>query len=251
MTITAVLFFCTAVLYAAVGFGGGSTYTALLVLNETDYTILPVISLVCNIIVVTGGTWHFHRQNLIPWKKAWPVFITSVPMAWFGGRILIEESTFVLLLGAALLFAGFAMLFKHKSSADVVPQQNSNLPLSAIGAILGLVSGMVGIGGGIFLAPALYLLKWESSKAIAGVCSSFILINSVAGLAGQLSKSGSSSNIPLIADYWPLFVAVLVGGQIGSLMGSSKLNPEKVKLLTAMLVLFVGSRLLYRTLSPL
>jgi len=243
------LFFITAVLYAAVGFGGGSTYSALLVLANTDYLILPSIALICNIIVVSGGTLRFHNQKLIPWRKVWPLFALSVPMAWLGGRIYIAENVFLLLLGAALLIAGLSMLVQQKwvDPQPITPSGRFFVPL--IGAALGLLSGLVGIGGGIFLAPILHLMFWERSKVIAGVCSAFILVNSLAGLVGQMMKLEQAAYLSNLADYWPLFVAVFIGGQIGSISASGWLNPGWVKSLTAVLILFVAARLLIRSVS--
>lgn len=113
-----------------------------------------------------------------------------------------------------------------------------------IGAALGLIAGMIGIGGGIFLAPTLHFLKWNTSKVIAGVCSAFILINSIAGLIGQSSKFGEVIQHDVALSYWPLFLAVLIGGQLGSFMGANKLTAKHIKVLTALLVFFVGARLL-------
>jgi len=248
---TAALFFVTAVLYAAVGFGGGSTYSALLVLTKADYTILPSISLICNVIVVTGGTILFHRKRLIPWQRAWSLFVLSVPMAWLGGRLIISERLFVLLLGLALLVAGLNLLL-HR---DVKNHEDSTqLPayvIPVMGAGLGLLSGIVGIGGGIFLAPILHLLKWARPKVIAGICSAFILVNSLAGLGGQFTKLNNLERMPDIFAYWPLFIAVLIGGQIGSHAGSGWLNPRYIKLTTALLILFVAGRLLIRSIMTL
>ena len=108
------LFFVTAMLYAAVGFGGGSTYNALLVITGTDFVILPAIALICNIIVVTGGTVRFHSKGLIPWRSVWPLFVLSVPFAWFGGRMAISESTFIFVLGAALMGAALLMIYQAR-----------------------------------------------------------------------------------------------------------------------------------------
>ncbi len=245
MSITALLFLFTAFIYASVGFGGGSSYTALLVFFETPYLLIPILSLLCNIIVVAGGTWRFNSDQLIPWRKIWPLFATSVPMAWIGGTLPINESTFELLLAITLSAAALVMLLEPKSAQNTNSSSGGfkwTIPL--VGAILGLIAGMVGIGGGIFLAPVLHFLKWETSKVIAGVCSSFILINSIAGLTGQFSKFGSVIEPTTLSNYWPLFAAVLIGGQLGSIMGTRKLNAEKIKMITALLVLFVAARLL-------
>jgi len=243
----AALFALTALLYAAVGFGGGSTYNALLVLYGADYRILPAIALICNLIVVTGGAWRFWRGGHLRWARLWPWFALSIPAAWLGGRLVVSETLFIGLLGGALLVAGLQLAFERK--AIVERGEGMAVPLSAslaIGGGIGFLSGMVGIGGGIFLAPALYLLRWGGPREIAGTASVFILVNSLAGLTGQLMKLGDIGAAGAIWDYWLLFPAVLLGGQIGSRLGAAKIPPLFVKRLTALLILYVALRLLWR-----
>ena len=240
------LFFVTAVLYAAVGFGGGSTYNALLVLHGADYRILPAIALACNIIVVSGGVWRFSRAGHLSVSRLAPFLVASVPAAWIGGRLPISETLFVGLLGGALLLSGLRMIAQ-------TPVEQSNaatataLPVAlGTGGLIGLLSGLVGIGGGIFLAPVLYGLKWGTPRQIAAACSLFILANSVSGLAGQALKLQDTQALQLALPYWPLLPAVLVGGQLGSWASSQRLNPVLIKRLTAILILYVAARLLFR-----
>lgn len=240
-------FLLTAVLYAAVGFGGGSTYNALLVLAETDYRILPAIALLCNIIVVSGGAYRFARAGYVDLRRIAPWVITSVPAAWIGGMLNIPETLFVGLLGFSLLAAGMRMLWPGNRDLKYATNKYRALP-PIIGAGLGLLAGLVGIGGGIFLAPVLHLLRWDETRKIAATCSIFILVNSFAGLAGHMMKF-SSAELNSIAAYWFLFPAVLIGGQIGSYMGTKHLNPNILRLLTAFLILYVSLRLLWRWLT--
>ncbi|GJL85391.1 MAG: UPF0721 transmembrane protein [Micavibrio sp.] len=248
MTILPVSFFVTAILYASVGFGGGSTYSALLVLAETDYRILPAIALICNVIVVSGGAYRFFRAGHVNLRRIGPWIITSVPAAWLGGYLNISETLFTGLLGFSLLAAGFRMFRAEKErqdSTEILINQYRFLP-PVTGALLGLLAGLVGIGGGIFLAPVLHLLRWDDARKIAATCSVFILVNSIAGLIGQSMKL---SNLELAGDimlYWMLFPAVLIGGQIGSYMGATRLNPDTLRVLTAVLILYVAARLLFR-----
>ncbi|MBQ0772922.1 MAG: sulfite exporter TauE/SafE family protein, partial [Sphingomonadales bacterium] len=204
----ALLFALTAALYASVGFGGGSTYIALLALAELDYRALPVIALLCNIIVVTGGTLRFQWRGLIDWPKIWPILLLSVPAAWLGGRMVLEQQSFMLLLGLSLAAAGLLLIIEPfiKRAGDSVRNgqwTGHRLFAPAIGTGIGFLSGMVGIGGGIFLAPILLLTRWSDSRRIAATASVFILVNSIAGLGGQLMKSGLSSGAEAVIAYWP------------------------------------------------
>ena len=238
-------FFVTALVYSLAGFGGGSTYNALLVLAEVDYRAVPILALCCNIIVVTVGSWRFARAGHIDWGRIWPLIILSVPLAWLGGRIEVAETLFVGLLAFSLLVSGLLMLWQpHWQRHGEAPRRGKWLEPVAGGA-LGFLAGVVGIGGGIFLAPLLYILRWGSERAIAGTCALIILVNSIAGLGGQLSKDNARVGSALV-DHWPLFPAVLVGGLIGSLLGSQRLDPKHVRVVTAVLVLYVALRLWLR-----
>lgn len=247
----------TALLYACIGFGGGSTYNALMVLGGTDYQLIPIISLICNIVVVSGGAWHFSRHNHIKIKLVLPWIIFSIPAAWVGGYIAIPEVVFIGILGGALFLSGVKMLRQEKEIYPIKVQHHQTLAKSAVippvvGASLGFLAGITGIGGGIFLAPVLHLLRWSDPKNIAGTCSIFILVNSLSGLIGQSVKLGSTGLLTSTVDaYWYLFPAVLAGGQIGSWLGSCRINVGAVKKLTAILILYVSISLLWRFLKLL
>ncbi len=226
------LFFITAALYASVGFGGGSTYSALLVLHGVDYQILPSIALICNIIVVTGGTISFARAGHLKFQKLLPFIAASVPAAWIGGRIPISEVVFVGVLGLSLLAAGLRIAFEKDTIDKSESPSTSTMMALFIGGALGFVSGLVGIGGGIFLAPVLYVLRWGSPRQIAGAASFFILVNSLAGLVGQTMKLSDLGAASAILNYWMLFPAVLIGGQIGSRLATTGISPTILKRLT-------------------
>ncbi|WP_373492527.1 sulfite exporter TauE/SafE family protein [Parasphingorhabdus sp.] len=245
----ALLFAATAALYASVGFGGGSTYIALLALAELDYRLLPIIALLCNIIVVTGGAVRFQLRGLIDWSRIWPILMLSVPAAWLGGRMVLEQDSILLLLGLSLAAAGILLIlepFIQRAGAGTAhrPWNSHRLFAPAIGTAIGFLSGMVGIGGGIFLAPILLLARWADSRRIAATASIFILVNSIAGLGGQLMKSGSGSSGEAVLAYWPLFLGVLLGGQIGSILASRALPEIWIRRLTALLTLYVAGRIL-------
>jgi uncharacterized protein len=249
MTPLAAAFFATALLYASVGFAGGSTYTALLVLAGTSIAILPVVSLVCNLIVAGGGTWRFAKADLVPWARLWPLLAVSVPAAFVGGALPVSKPVFVALLGGSLLLAGLVLLFQREAVDAGERHAGFRLLGPAIAAPLGLLSGIVGIGGGIFLAPVLHLIAWDRAKRVAASASVFILVNSLAGLGGQLTKLTDPAALAQVAVYWPLALAVLVGGQIGSRVGVQVIAPSILRRVTALLILFVAGQLLWRTFS--
>jgi uncharacterized membrane protein YfcA len=241
----AAFFFATALLYAAVGFGGGSTYNALLVLAGMDYRAVPVVALACNIIVVSAGSWRFARAGHVDWRRSWPFFAASIPLAWIGGRLAVAETVFIGLLAASLFAAGVLMLWQPRWQRDGPHRIAGRWVEPVAGGAIGLLAGMVGIGGGVFLAPLLYMLRWGTPRAIAGTSGVFILANSISGLAGQLAK-GNGSGADILLAYWPLFPAVLAGGLIGATLGSRRIDPKYVRILTAMLILYVAARLAIR-----
>ena len=243
LAVLALLFALTACLYASVGFGGGSTYTALLVAGGTDYALIPIIALSCNIAVVAGNMFRYSRANLVPWKKLWPILSLSVPSAWLGGRLNISETVFVGLLTAALLFAGVRLLL-NASQKDVLGIKETTPLLSGfIGAAIGFYSGLVGIGGGIFLAPVLYALSWGRAKTIAATCSVYILFNSIAGFVGQSMKLSDSDKFAEALTFWPLIPAVIIGGFIGNHIGIKYISQTWIQRLTGTLILLVALRL--------
>tara|TARA_R110001592_G_scaffold154837_4_gene384128 strand:- start:4486 stop:5244 length:759 start_codon:yes stop_codon:yes gene_type:complete len=243
-------FFAIAFLYSSVGFGGGSSYLAILSLYSFEYRLLRTIALVCNLIVVSGGTYLFAKQGHINWKKTLPLVLVSVPLAFLGARIPFKENVFFILLGSTLVIAGIIMLLEdylRKVSVEKASKEKKDMPIvnGAIGGGIGLLAGSVGIGGGIFLSPLLHIMHWDKAKTIAGTASFFILINSASGLAGQLSQDNLTFDFEMILY---LGLSVLVGGQLGSRLSVFKLSQKKVKMLTALLVLFAGGRLLLKYL---
>jgi len=245
MIILSILFFVTAILYASVGFGGGSTYLALLLLWGVPYFIFPVIALSCNIIVVSGNCFNYIRAGNLNLKLLIPYLIGSIPLAFIGGSLPVEKEFFEILLFVVLTIAGILLLFKFKSYDDKV-EIFRKIPIIVsifIGGVLGFVSGVAGIGGGIFLSPILFLLRADKPKHIVTTASLFILINSLSGIIGQLTKSGVLGEIQ---NYWLLFLAVLIGGQIGNFL-NLKIFPTRIlALVTAGLVLFVAVRMAHK-----
>ena len=245
MIILSILFFVTAILYASVGFGGGSTYLALLLLWGVPYFIFPVIALSCNIIVVSGNCFNYIRAGNLNLKLLIPYLIGSIPLAFIGGSLPVEKEFFEVLLFVVLTVAGILLLFKFKSYDDKI-EILRKIPIIAsilIGGILGFVSGIAGVGGGIFLSPILFLLRAGKPKHIVTAASLFILINSLSGIIGQLTKTTVLSEIQ---NYWFLFLAVLIGGQIGNFLNLKIFHTRLLALVTAGLVLFVAARMAYK-----
>jgi uncharacterized membrane protein YfcA len=242
MFILSILFFLTALLYSSVGFGGGSTYLALLLIWGIPYQIFPVIALCCNIIVVSGNCFNFMRKDNANFKLVAPYLISSVPLAFIGGSLEIEQNTFEILLFITLSTAGFFLLLKFRSFDDKKEAYRKvpNIISILIGGTIGFVSGVIGIGGGIFLSPILFLIRAGKAKHIATTASIFILINSIAGITGQITKD---SIISEIYDYWPLFLLVFTGGQLGNFLNIRIFPARILALITSILVIFVALRM--------
>lgn len=240
------LFFLTALVYSMVGFGGGSTYLALLALFSFPYALIPKVSLLCNLVVVTGGCWFFIREGHLPFRKLLPFLVTSIPMAYVGGRMPIGQTLFFWLLGLSLFCAALRMFladqaFEPKASLPSQKLWGIGLP---VGSLLGFISGLVGIGGGIFLSPLLLLMGWTNAKQSAAAASLFILMNSLSGLAGQFAKGG----FPPMSTVSILMVAVFLGGQIGSRLGSGGIPKLALQRITGGLILFISLQILRRVL---
>ena len=242
MFILSIFFFITAILYSSVGFGGGSTYLALLLIWDIPYYIFPIIALLCNIIVVSGNSFNYIRAGNHNFKLLIPFLIGSIPFAFFGGTLKIEKDIFEILLFFVLSMDGVLLMINNKSyENDNLTTKKLNFIFSFfIGSILGLVSGIVGIGGGIFLSPILFLLKSEKPKIIVTTASLFILINSISGILGQLTKE----NILIeLSNYLPLFLCVFVGGLLGNYLNLKIFTSRILAIITSLLVLFISIRM--------
>jgi uncharacterized membrane protein YfcA len=200
------------------------------------------MALFCNMIVVSGNCFNYIKAGNLNLKLLIPYLVGSVPLAFIGGSLQIEKDFFEILLFIVLTLAGFLLLCKFKSYDDENGTYR-NIPKFIsiiIGGILGFISGIVGIGGGIFLSPILFLIKASKPKHVVTTASIFILINSISGILGQLTKSLVLTEIQ---NYWFLFLAVFIGGQIGNHL-NLKIFPARIlALVTAVLVIFVAARM--------
>ncbi|MCP4131975.1 MAG: sulfite exporter TauE/SafE family protein [bacterium] len=249
------LFFIIAIIYSSVGFGGGSSYLAVLAVLSFSYTLMPKISLFCNITVVTGGCYIYYKSGHLKFTRVLPFLIGSVPLSFIGGNILIQKEIFLFILAVTLIIAASNMTFFDTRKRAILKQDyftkknksfnNSPVLEVLIGCVLGFISGLVGIGGGIFLAPLLYLMRWGYAKQISATASFFILINSIAGLSGQFAKSQLVLQHEMVYII-PAVLTVFLGGQIGSRLGAFKLSEIVIKRTTAIVVFFVGFRMLMK-----
>ena len=248
MIILTIFFFITAIFYSSIGFGGGSTYLALMLIWDIPFYIFPIIALICNIIVVTGNSINFSRTKNINLSLLVPYLIGSVPFAFFGASISIDKNLFEILLFFILLMAGVFLLLNSKyfGKDQIKIRQIPKVFSIIIGAIIGFISGLVGIGGGIFLSPILFLLRAGYPRHITSTASLFILINSIFGVAGQLTKDIVFNEF---LNYWPLFISVLIGGQIGSFLNIKFLSNKILALMTSFLVIFVAIRMGFRLIA--
>jgi uncharacterized protein len=245
MTILPILFLITAILYSSVGFGGGSTYLALLLIWDVPYYIFPVIALLCNIIVVTGNSINYIKAGNHNLKLLVPFLIGSVPFSFLGGTLIINKEIFEILLFFVLSIAGMLLLIENKSYEDknlIIKKLNFFISIS-IGSVLGLISGIVGIGGGIFLSPILFLLKADKPRNIITTASLFILINSISGILGQLTKETVLNET---ISYWPLFLTVLIGGLLGNFLNLKIFSNRLLAFTTSLLVIFVAIRMAFK-----
>ena len=245
MIILSIFFFITAILYSSVGFGGGSTYLALLLIWNIPYYIFPIIALICNIIVVTGNSINYIRVGNHNFKLLIPFLIGSIPFAFLGGTLIVDKAVFEILLFLVLSVAGLLLLINNKSyeNKEIIIKKINLFVSILIGSMLGLISGIVGIGGGIFLSPILFLLKADKPKNIVTTASLFILINSISGVFGQLTKE---TLLREIFVYWPLLLAVLIGGLLGNYLNLKIFSNRVLALITSLLVIFVAIRMGFR-----
>ena len=247
MTILSIFFLITSILYSSVGFGGGSTYLALMLIWNIPYYIFPILALICNIIVVSGNSINYVRSGNLNFKLLAPYLIGSIPFSFFGASMSLTKELFEILLFVILIIAGIFLLIQSKSFNNDQIKINSipKILSVSIGSIIGFTSGIIGIGGGIFLSPILFLMKAGYPKQIATTASLFILINSIFGVAGQLTKDIVFDEF---LNYWPLFIVVLIGGQIGNFLNIKFLSGKTLAIITSLLVIFVAIRMGFRVL---
>lgn len=240
-----ILFLFVACLYAMAGFGGGSTYIALLAASGAPLSAVPVIALTCNVIVSTQGSVSLLRRRHANLSLLAPLLVSSIPAAFLGGSWRLPQEAFILVLAGGLTLAGVSMLIQNWIRSEMEERIKTPSTSALVGAGLGLgaLAGITGIGGGIYLAPLMHLMGWAQARSIATCTSLFIALNSLAGLGGQLTKGlgflEEVSSFILIACP----IAVLVGGRLGTYLLTDKLPLVYVRSLTAFVILLVAARL--------
>ena len=233
------LIFVAALLYSSVGHAGASGYLAAMALFNLAPEVMKPTALTLNLVVAIVGTIRFARAGCFSWNLFWPFALLSVPLAFVGGAMNLSTSSYKIVLGLVLLFAAWRLAFKPSAHA-ASEQKPVSLPLALIfGAAIGLLSGLTGVGGGIFLSPLLLLLGWADPRKTAGVSVAFILVNSASGLLGHVA---SVKNVPHEIVWWA--PVALVGGLIGAELGSRRLAPLVMRRLLAVVLVVAGVKML-------
>ncbi len=230
--------FIVAILYSSVGHGGASGYLAVMALWAVDPAITRPTALVLNLFVASIGTYQFYRAGHFSWKIFWSFAVTSIPFAFIGGMLKLPTNVYRIVLGLVLLFAAFRLAWSFSKDVEVKPPV---LWMAlAMGAVIGLLSGLVGVGGGIFLTPVLLLMNWSETKTAAGVSALFILVNSISGLLGNYSQVNA-----LPSEVWLWIGAAVAGGLIGSTLGAKRFDSLTLRRVLALVLLFASVKLIF------
>ncbi len=244
------LVFAVAILYSSVGHGGASGYLAVMTLVAFHPERMASTALVLNVLVAGLGAVNFGRAGHVSARLLWPFAIASVPAAFLGGALVVPIEAYALLLAGALLFAAFRLALsvpRAGTGSQPWPEERVRVPRTSIaltlGSAIGLLSGIVGVGGGIFLSPLVILLGWAGPKGTAGVSAAFILVNSIAGLLGRASRGGLATEALL-----PLVLAALAGGILGSYSGARHLPGVWLRRLLALVLVVATVKLVQRAL---
>lgn len=240
----AFLFFIVAFIYSSVGLGGGSSYTALMAIFGISTLAIPMVSLSLNLFVTTIGSYNFIRNKHAKLNLILPFLISSVPMAYLGGALQISKDIFYWVLLISLIFVAARIYFWKNITLKLNLNQKEKIIISLIaGSLLGLIAGIVGIGGGIYLVPLIIILGLGSEKEAAACGAIFIWLNSFSGLISRLQYNSID-----LTNYIPLIVAVIVGGTLGSYMGAFKFSPKVMDKILGVVILiaifFLAKKLL-------
>jgi uncharacterized protein len=239
LTIILPLIFLAALLFSSVGHGGASGYLAAFALIGLAPESMRPAALCLNVLVASIALVKFYKVRAFNWQLFWPIALTSIPAAFIGGLVTLPNTYYKAVVGVCLLYAAWTIFSHANKSDDVIVRPVAKPVLMGLGAGLGLLAGLTGVGGGIFLSPILLHFNWAKTKVISGVAAAFILANSIAGLAGFLSKTPT---LPAGLGYWAL--AAIVGGLIGAEYGSKRLANPTIRKLLAVVLVFAGGKML-------
>jgi uncharacterized membrane protein YfcA len=231
-----------AFMYASVGHGGASAYLAALALAGVAPAEMRPIALSLNILVSAMGTYKFWRAGHFRWRLFWPFAVVSIPLAYVGGAITLPGHAYKILVGAVLVYAAWQLWLSGRAGAEMRTVREPPLALAmGIGAVLGLLSGLTGVGGGIFLSPILLMLGWAGTKQTSATSAAFILVNSLAGISAIVV----GRHVALPEYVWILGIAVAAGGWLGAEYGSRRFaNPVVRRMLAVVLALAGGKMVL-------
>lgn len=237
----AALAFLVSLIYSSVGHGGASGYLALMSFFAIPHAQMATSALCLNLVVAGIAFWNFLRASYFSWRLVWPFILTSVPFAFVGGLIKVSLSVYSVLLAGVLLFAASRLVLKFRQNAPEIIRSPSFFLSLPIGGLIGTLSGMVGVGGGIFLSPLLLLFHWASPKHAAGASAAFIFVNSLAGLSGKMV----SHQFQLSHMVTYMLATAFLGGIIGSQLGANHFSGTWLKRILAVVLLIAALKLLY------
>ncbi len=234
------LIFFAALLYASVGHGGASGYLAVMALLSVAPESMRPAALALNVLVSGIALYKFYRIKAFSWQLLLPIIAGSIPFAFIGGLISLPATIYKPIIGVVLIVAAWQIFVQSKHVPTSIKQSPSKFALFGMGSGLGLLSGLTGVGGGIFLSPILILMNWAETKMISGIASAFILVNSLSGLAGVLTHNYI---LPDGLIYWAL--AAVVGGLIGADYGSRRLANPTIRQLLALVLVIAGIKMVF------
>lgn len=238
--VLAILILIAALLYSSVGHGGASGYLAAMALMGISPEVMRPTALMLNILVAVIAVVKYSRVGAFSWCLFWPFALTSIPFAYMGGTLTLSGYIYKPLVGAVLIFAAWHTYRTAKQPVQLITERPHMMMLLSAGAALGLLSGLTGVGGGIFISPLLLYFRWAEVKVVSGIAAAFILVNSIAGLLGVGSANQA---LPSALPYWA--AAAVIGGLVGAEYGSKRLSNSTIKIFLSLVLVIAGLKMLF------